>query len=236
MFQSILGYLFLFIFALTAILSILSLPNWIKIPEWYRKKLFVALLLEVVGAIIMMFNQSFLGSDQDGTSHQLSENRFLVLNEAGLVIQPSIQIDAVDTSYAFTFGNMSFDALPKLECYLTEESMIVRSSNNVDLGEVSHEMLKHVGIFNTIKTAKGEVSSSHNYTLVKWKKNEETENKWVNRGSYLEDSPFHLKVYDDNNETKYQIFETSSKKVIFSSDASAKQLFDVDNRIIHFFE
>lgn len=57
--MTVLGYLFLAIFALTAILTLASLPGWINIPEWYRKKLFIALVLEVVGAVIMLFNQTY---------------------------------------------------------------------------------------------------------------------------------------------------------------------------------
>lgn len=51
--MSTLNILFIVIFAATAILAIISLPGWVNIPEWYRKRLFIALILEVVGVIIM---------------------------------------------------------------------------------------------------------------------------------------------------------------------------------------
>ena len=36
------------IFGLTALLALASIPDWIKIPEWYKKKLFTVLIIEVV--------------------------------------------------------------------------------------------------------------------------------------------------------------------------------------------
>jgi hypothetical protein len=54
----VLWIMFLSIFGLTALLTLASLPDWITIPEWYRKKLFVALLLQVVGAVIILFKNT----------------------------------------------------------------------------------------------------------------------------------------------------------------------------------
>jgi hypothetical protein len=45
-------YAFLSIFIVTAIISLASLPGWLKIEEPYRKVLFRALLLEVVACVI----------------------------------------------------------------------------------------------------------------------------------------------------------------------------------------
>ncbi|MDL2252066.1 hypothetical protein LJC12_04370 [Odoribacter sp. OttesenSCG-928-J03] len=53
--EKALQWVFLSIFALTAILTVLSIPDWIKIPEWYKKKLFAALILEVIGAILLSY-------------------------------------------------------------------------------------------------------------------------------------------------------------------------------------
>lgn len=63
LFPEILKYGFLVIFFATAVLGIASLPNWIEIPEWYKKKIFLALILEVVGVILILFNQEVGGTD-----------------------------------------------------------------------------------------------------------------------------------------------------------------------------
>jgi hypothetical protein len=64
---TVLWIMFLSIFGLTAILTLASLPDWITIPEWYRKKLFVALILQVVGAVIILFKQSAAAESFEGT-------------------------------------------------------------------------------------------------------------------------------------------------------------------------
>lgn len=56
----ILGIIFLVIFSLTALITLASLPNWIHIDEKYKKPLFTSLILEVVGAVVILFSQTFL--------------------------------------------------------------------------------------------------------------------------------------------------------------------------------
>ncbi len=51
-FDGALQIMILVIFGLTAILALLSIPDWIKISEWYKKKLFLALIIEVVAIVI----------------------------------------------------------------------------------------------------------------------------------------------------------------------------------------
>jgi hypothetical protein len=43
---------FLAIFIATAILTLASLPGWVRIPEKYRSRLFAALILQVVGSVV----------------------------------------------------------------------------------------------------------------------------------------------------------------------------------------
>ncbi len=62
--MDILDIVFLVIFALTAVITLLSLPNWIKIGEWYKKKLFGILILQVVGAVIMVYKDKHQISTQ----------------------------------------------------------------------------------------------------------------------------------------------------------------------------
>jgi hypothetical protein len=44
---------FLVIFVMTAAISLASLPGWIEVPEPFKKRLFQALILEVVGCVIL---------------------------------------------------------------------------------------------------------------------------------------------------------------------------------------
>lgn len=44
-------WVFFAIFLFTAVLSLGSLPGWIRLPEYYKKKLFVLLVVEVVGCV-----------------------------------------------------------------------------------------------------------------------------------------------------------------------------------------
>lgn len=62
-------YVFIGIFVLTALLTLLSLPNWINIGEWYRKKLFLALIIEVVAIVLFigkeMLEQKYTKTDDE---------------------------------------------------------------------------------------------------------------------------------------------------------------------------
>ncbi|NDV77521.1 hypothetical protein [Dysgonomonas sp. 511] len=61
-FEEVLKYTILVVFGLTAALAVLSIPDWIKISEWYKKKLFLALIIEIVVAVISYF--AFLTYDK----------------------------------------------------------------------------------------------------------------------------------------------------------------------------
>jgi hypothetical protein len=45
-------WVFLVIFVLSALIALASLPEWIRLEEYYKKKLFVLLILEVIGCIV----------------------------------------------------------------------------------------------------------------------------------------------------------------------------------------
>ncbi|MDH6305373.1 hypothetical protein M2459_001826 [Parabacteroides sp. PF5-5] len=51
-FDNALWIMILVIFGLTALLALASIPDWIKVSEWYKKKLFLALIIEVVALVI----------------------------------------------------------------------------------------------------------------------------------------------------------------------------------------
>jgi hypothetical protein len=45
-------WIFIIIFIATAVIALASLPGWIRIPDYYRKKLFALLVLEVIGCVV----------------------------------------------------------------------------------------------------------------------------------------------------------------------------------------
>jgi hypothetical protein len=57
--QDLFIYTFLFIFIALAVLTVGSLPGWIKIPEHYRRKLFATLVLQVIGCVVLFAKQTF---------------------------------------------------------------------------------------------------------------------------------------------------------------------------------
>ncbi len=230
----LLGFLFLVIFGITAILTIASLPGWIKIPEWYRKKLFLALILEVIGSIIIFFEKNYLADDPVPISHDVTPKNWVALTEDAEIIQPKMNISFQDTSIEYTLGNKNLQGVPNLTGTLTDEGLTIYGNDQQVLGRLKEQFLKQQGFYNSINSNNNEISASNNYTVVKWYKS--TNSKWKINGAYLQQCPFHLIVYDDGTNTKYKIINTSTNAMVFRSETIARPLFDVDNRIIHFYK
>lgn len=70
-FDNILLIMVAVIFGLTAVLALASIPDWIKIPEWYKKKLFLALIIEIV-AIVIAYLTSILPAEKEQTPKVVS--------------------------------------------------------------------------------------------------------------------------------------------------------------------
>ncbi len=83
---SILFFTFLIIFIATAILTLASLPEWIKIPDKYRKVLFTTLIVEVVGCVIILFKSTVIGE------HKIfpDKNWFAIEAHTGKILNPFI--------------------------------------------------------------------------------------------------------------------------------------------------
>jgi hypothetical protein len=73
-------WLFLGIFFLTALIALASLPNWIRVGDYYKKKLFQLLILEVVACIVGFATQSVRsyrpGNGQDLQAILLSQEAY----------------------------------------------------------------------------------------------------------------------------------------------------------------
>ena len=95
MLTNILLIVFLSIFVLTALLTLASLPGWIEIPEKYRSQLFKALLLEVVGAVIILFSSEILNKKElvlELEDRSKSKNWIALDLDEGAFFQPTIAL------------------------------------------------------------------------------------------------------------------------------------------------
>ncbi len=232
MFLEILKYGFLLIFFATAAIGIASIPDWIKVSEWYKKKIFTALILEVVGVIIILFNQEFINAGSKGVpTVDWGIKNWVALNEKGVKVNPKITIETKDTAIVKTLGKESYIAFKDLVTSISEDGLCIKNTEDMSLCAVKGEDLKQMGLFNAFKTAKGEITSTENYAYVKWEK---PENNWKQKGSFI--GPFELSIADYAEGTYYTIKNKLSNKTVFDSRKSSKNLFSVDNRIIHFLE
>lgn len=230
-FPEILKYGFLVIFFATAVLGIASLPNWIEIPEWYKKKIFLALILEVVGVILILFNQEVGGTDSTVVPEiAISKSGWIALDKSGAIIHPRITVSTKDTSITYPLGEQSFSEFQNVSGKLSENGLSVISAKGTRLATISTSALKQNGLFNSFKTASGEITSTKNYAYIQWEKR--SNRYWERKGEFL--APFELEIVDNAGGTFYQIRNVKEDTVVFNSESSSKNLISVDNRIIHF--
>ena len=233
MFVEILQYGFLVIFFATAIIGLASLPGWIPIPEWYRKKIFIALILEVVAVIIFVAKQEMTSEASGVPRFEIAQKNWVALDKKATRVNPEIKISTNDTSITQTLGADSFSPFSNLSSTVSNQGLEIKNENGDLLTVVSKSQLESAGLFNSFETAKNEISSTENHSYARWKRTNRSENPtWRRYGKYLD--PFNLQIFDDGNETKYEI--KKENEVLFKSDDSSKDLFSVDNRIIHFYE
>lgn len=193
MFFEILKYGFLVIFFSTAVIGIASIPDWIKIPEWYRKKIFIVLILEVIGVILIYSKQEFTSGNATGIPEiTLANNDWIALNENGAVIKPEIIIETEDTTILKQLGKQTLTELRGLTGEMDEAGLGIINGDEVRLGYIKDADLERNGLFNSFKTAKGEITSTENYAYVKWSK--APDGSWKKKGSFI--GPLELEIAD----------------------------------------
>lgn len=67
-------YIFLAIFILTAVITILSLVNMVKIEPYYKKQLFRVLILQVIGVIVTFVSNGIISNSTTNISEELLIN------------------------------------------------------------------------------------------------------------------------------------------------------------------
>jgi hypothetical protein len=95
------------------------------IPEWYRKRIFVALVLEVVGAIVIIFRQEFIISGAQGIpAIEISHNDWAALDEHGRPIVPELTVKTQETTLVLPLGNRQWEALDGLQVQTTKMAFL----------------------------------------------------------------------------------------------------------------
>lgn len=235
----ILIYVFIGIFVLTAIITLASLPNWIKLDEWYKKKLFLALILEVVG-IIVVAGGNALGV-KTASSYELVDTDWVALDKYGNLIQPKVKSRIADEetdSIDKRLGLAQFNTLPTLYLDLNfdnpaEVQLLVKTNDKQNaIGQLSSDGLKKIGLFNLIN----DVESQHSYATIRFEKKN---GKWV----CLKDATINDVTYSDflDDEVRFGIdynSELNTHYVIYNTTdtvyRSKNREFNTKYRKIHF--
>ena len=178
----ILFFVFIGIFILTALLTLLSLPGWVKLDVWYQKKLFLALIIEVVGVVITLFSHTFINSDNTSKIAQLPPKAIISsdsiwLNEKGINMFLDIITQAKDSS------NTVFQEL------ILDKSAI--------------QSLK---LFNSITLKDSQNESS---AILKFRRDADNQNRWYHKEGEIIGCPYRYEVYDAKTGPNYRIIKDS---------------------------
>lgn len=233
----ILGYIFLGIFVLTSLLTLASLPGWIKIPDKYRSQLFKALLLEVIGAVIILFGNAFLRESNsviypDPVIEQKS--RWVAWDlDSSIFFQPKIAIDT--TSYTLGMDTKSASGLlgqQKLSMQLKDQRYMIRHGGAPAFGYIPNDSLRANSFFNGIK----QVDKINSVAKVKFRR--AASKKWrIAEGGFLDKSPFYIEV-NEGVGTSYKILQKRTPQqdaTVFSSE-NKSNIIDEGSRLTHLLE
>lgn len=228
----ILFYTFLGIFVVTAVLTLLSLPNWIKIPNNYKKVLFTSLIVEVIGCVILLFKQEM----QFKYSIEPESNWVAVSSNNGQIINPQLM---VGDSVVF-LGQPANEVQAEFKNNILDlkseggELLVFNSTDSLCWGKLSAESLKQEGFYNGLEAWKKEIPSSDNYKVIKFISNDGNKT-WIQKGKFSDDCPLGIEVYSAP-ELGYRITNVGTGIVEFDSKNEAENVLDLDRRKLHFLE
>ena len=233
---AILGYVFLGIFVLTALLTLASLPGWIKIPEKYRSQLFKALLLEVVGAIIILFGNVYLyPQDTGGTGESkimISPHEDWVAVDLGSskIIQPKVLVDSVEKKVlgkSKGFSDLFKDQELSIKNIKDQYNLI--NEDEESFGIILKETLRKNSFFNNLVK-----DSEKGVTKIRF--NRTARRGWKRMNDFLANSPFYIEMFERPG-TYYNIMRktSSGSEQLFTSKGKG-DLLNKANRSVHFHE
>ncbi len=252
MLANVLLIVFLSIFVLTALLTLASLPGWITIPDKYRSQLFKALLLEVVGAIIILFSSEILNKkEQTFELNDMSKSKNWIawdLDE-GKFFQPTIVLNeklsdgTYNTLETSTFGLDTRTAKElilnqKLSIKYIDEDEIyqIQKDSMHSFGKILKKNLKASSFFNKLNKI-----SLENLSRLDLVKDTTTYSTWkITRALDKEKFPFSIEVVDTSIGTIYKILQydlNTGKLILKYTSAIDPSIIDRGNsKPIHFYK
>lgn len=235
-----LGYSFLIIFNLTAILALLSLPGWITIDEKYKKPLFYGVIIEVAIFIVSLATLEYLdkpGYEVDIPEVKIDDNWLALELYDFSLIQPELRIHAPDTTITRKLGKAYEDVENRLKNNqlwgeYTNNGISVLLQDSLSLGYINRETLSKMNLFNSIRDQeKKEIA----HTRISF---EEQDNSWITKQE-LNDLPFEIKVRRGDHGIQYELWKNSVlvyNSVNSRNPADGSTSIWVDRRINHIFE
>lgn len=211
---------FVVIFILTAILTLLSIPNWIKIEDTYKKTLFNSLILEVIGVIILVAAYAF-GIKKNNNEEITSKDDKLVINNLGYTIGERDTI--LKSSYLQKIPSLKFN--PDFSAEKTE--LNIESQDNVKIGKIGIDDLKQTGFFNSLG-----VFQASDYTNIRWKPNangiweivkvdqKSLKERPTYSSEYLDNIRFDIYTISNGSDPQYRIIDNKDTIDHWTSDFS----------------
>lgn len=223
---NILLIVFLSIFIITAVLTLLSIPEWIKIPEWYKKKLFTALILEVVAVVILLGKKVFIDDNVN-----MQEQVYISIDKTGK-LNPYIVNSDGDTTFISGFCEGK-DTL-ELDSHFdkTTGCLYVKDKSGNIFAKVPREKIKG-GLYNSISPShKDHVVTNTEYTSTITFKPNAAKTSWSRKsGSFLDDV-YKFEVYVANGGTHYRIYKTEEGTKTVLYDTYDEELYDNNNQLV----
>jgi len=241
----ILFIVFISIFTVTAIITLLGITNLIKgIREKYLTPLFTALILEVVAAVILLFkNQDFSNSktipdifyQKSAVKQSVSIDKdcyqFIELINNGEKLDSILNVKDEEIKYLrFKADSLSSITVKDFYYYIQQLELLRNSSNGIiNLRSNKHEAKKAINIVEQVLILNDRLSKNSNTqeeiisAFAKFKKDNDRVNKSYK--IYLQDVPLFVKEYlEENYELKFYISNpniptslTSSSEITNSS-------------------
>lgn len=215
--------IFLFIFIATAVLTLASLPGWVKIPENYRKILFSSLLLEVVGCIVLLFQQNFLQDKK--LELTLNDKACIAISTTGKLSPIFVN----DSSLGLTLTSFCNQARTGAIYTLSKETDprdakrvdFVLKSDSLPIGSIAMKSLEDLGFFNEIQSNGSEMD--------RIRFNRYPDGRWEQKDFLNEDWKISLGIDGQN----YYIMDTETNKK-YMPKKSGLNNFNKNNRELHF--
>ncbi len=234
MHEKILFFTFVSIFIATAILTIASLPGWIKIPSNYQKALFSALILEVIACVVILFKQTMMF---DIKLKPNVEWVALGVNDGKLLHPELIVNDSVIHLGAPLQQAQERILQNEYELVNDPRGLLIQSvGDQFFLGKISNRKGRNGMIFNSLVSSGNEITGSSSYRKVKFSADRGL-NSWQIKGAIFEDCPFEISVKDSpQSSTVYLIRNKLTDVIEFNSEDESENVINTDFRKLHFLE